>query len=223
MSGVGAPKPLLIVAGMAREARGLDDRHSVVLSGADAALLRSRLFELAPSDYAGVVSFGLAGGLDPALKPGDLALGTRALAPGAAYDAHPKFIEWLAQRARKSGLAFATGPVAGVELPVMTVADKSALRGRTRAIAVDMESHAAGDFAARARLPFAIVRVVSDPAERALPQLVAHAIGADGRVRLGYLLAALARAPGQLGALLQTGRDSRAAFRTLRKCGDLFG
>lgn len=215
-------KPLLIVAGLAREARAAGKGVSCVLSGADGALLRARLAEIDPADYAGVVSFGLAGGLEPTLKPGALVLGARAVVAGATYDCAPQLVARLAAGLRARRLAFTQGVVAGVERPALGVADKAALRARTRAIAVDMESHVAGDFAARARLPFAILRATSDPADRALPALAAAALDGEGRVRLGHVLGALARRPGDAGALLAAGRDARAAFRSLRKCRGMF-
>ena len=215
-------KPFLSVAGRAREARLAGAGVECVLSGADALLLQGRLIEIDPAAYAGIVSFGLAGGLDPAMRPGDLLIGTRAVDRGATYDAHPKLSQWIGDRLAARGLVARTGVTAGVWAPVLTVADKRALQQRTRALAVDMESHLAGDFAARARLPFAIVRVIADPAERALPPLASHAIGAHGQVRLWHVLSRLARAPGQIGALTQAGRDSRAAFATLKRCGGLF-
>lgn len=215
-------KPLLIVAGLEREARAAGAGVVSVVSGADCALLRARLSEIDPAACAGVVSFGLAGGLEPALAVGALVLGTRAVVSGAAYDCDGALVSRLAESLRTRRIAFTQGVVAGVDAPVLDVAGKQALRARTRGIAVDMESHLAGDFATRARLPFAILRAVSDPAGRALPALAAQAVGADGRVRLGHVLGALARRPGDLGPMMQAGRDSRAAFRTLRACGGMF-
>lgn len=219
MSGV---KPFLIVAGLRKEARAAGAGRVCVLSGADGATLRARLGALDPRSYAGVVSFGLAGGLDPALAPGDLVIGARAVAPGALYDAAPAFVDHLAAGARAAGLAFICGAVAGVDALAMTPAAKAALRARTRADVVDMESHIAGDFAARARLPFAMVRVVCDPAERALPPAAARAITPAGAVALAVVLREVARAPASLGALARAARDSRAAFKTLKACAPLF-
>lgn len=215
-------KPLLIVAGLEREARAAGKGVATVLSGADCALLRVRLSGVDPAAFAGVVSFGLAGGLEPALPAGALVLGARAVVSGAAYDCHPALVSRLAEGLRARRIAFTQGVVAGVDAPVLDIAGKQALRARTRGIAVDMESHVAGDFAARARLPFAILRAVSDPAGRALPALAAQAVGPDGRVRLGGVLAALARRPGDLGPMMRAGRDSRAAFRALDACRGMF-
>ena len=60
------------------------------------------------------------------------------------------------------------GGLAGVEQVVAARACKAALRSETGAAAVDMESHIAAAYAAEAGLPFAALRVISDPATRAL-------------------------------------------------------
>src|SRR5256885_9970689 len=60
---------------------------------------------------------------------------------------------------------------AGVEQVIAARACKAALRLETGAAAVDMESHIAAAYAAEFELPFAALRVISDPASRALPAL----------------------------------------------------
>ena len=58
----------------------------------------------------------------------------------------------------------------------------------TGAVAVDMESHIAAAYAAEAGLPFAALRVVSDPAGRALPALAMAAIKPNGDIDLRKVL-----------------------------------
>ena len=98
-----------------------------------------------------------------------------------------------------------------------------ALRNATGAIAVDMESHVAAAFAAQHRLPFAAVRVVCDPAHRALPALVESALRPDGGVSLTGVLASLCRRPLQLLAMPGLARDAAEGFRALRRCRELLG
>lgn len=211
---------LLVVAGLAREARlaVVPDAASIV-SGGDPQLLARRLAAVDSAGVDGVLSFGLAGGLDPGLRPGDLVVGTAAIAEQARFDASDRLTDQLRKAIRSAGLPASDGVFAGVDAPVLTPAAKAALRAKSGARAVDMESHVAGRWAADHGLPFAILRAVGDPAERALPTLAARALTPDGEVALGRVLAGLARAPGDLGALLAAGRDSRSAFLTLEKAG----
>jgi hypothetical protein len=92
------------------------------------------------------------------------------------------------------------------------------MHAATDAIAVDMESHIGAAYAADHALPFAAVRVISDPAERALPSLAKGALKADGRVDFAAVLFGLARAPSELTTLLRAGGDAGRAFAGLRRC-----
>jgi hopanoid-associated phosphorylase len=190
-------------------------------SGADAALLRVALERVMEEPYAAVVSFGLAGGLSKALRPGDLVIGDAAFADGARFPTDSSLTALFQEGLAGAGGKVAVGPVAGVDAPVLDVPAKALLRAETGALAVDMESHICAAFAARRGLRFAIIRVVSDPASRALPPLVTEAIKPDGRVAVARVLQELAGDPAQIGDLMRAGLDARAAFRTLRRCGSL--
>ena len=108
-----------------------------------------------------------------------------------------------------------SGAFAGVERIVATATEKAALRAQTGAIAADMESHVAERVARRHGLPFAIVRAVSDDAQRSLPPAALVGMRPDGGVHLGAVFRSLAKNPAQLPALIATGRDAEKAFRAL--------
>ena len=87
-----------------------------------------------------------------------------------------------------------------------------------------MESHIAAAYAAEAGLPFAALRVISDPASRALPALAMAAIKPNGDIDLRKVLRGVARNPTTLRALVSTGIDFNRALRSLRGCrGFLLG
>ena len=86
-----------------------------------------------------------------------------------------------------------------------------------------MESHVAARAAARHGLPFTALRVVTDPAGRALPHAASVGMRADGHVDLPAILASLARDPRQLPGLIRTGLDARSAFAALLRCRQLLG
>jgi hypothetical protein len=110
------------------------------------------------------------------------------------------------------------GVLAGVEQVIAATACKAALRSETGAAAVDMESHIAAAYAAEAGLPFAALRVISDPASRALPALAMSAIKPNGDIDLRKVLRGVARNPTTLRALVSTGIDFNRALRSLRGC-----
>jgi hypothetical protein len=116
------------------------------------------------------------------------------------------------------------GGLAGVEQVIAARAGKAALRSETGAAAVDMESHIAAAYAADAGLPFAALRVIADPADRALPALAISAIKPNGDIDLRKVLRGVARNPTTLRALVSTGIDFNRALRSLRGCrGFLLG
>ncbi len=210
----------LVITGLAQESRiaaGPGVSH-VVCSGSDPGRLRSQLADLDPSGLRAVISFGIAGGLDPSLQSGDVVVATAVMADEGAWKVPPSVVEAMAGRVRASGIPVAEGPLVGVEEPVLLPATKASMHAATDAIAVDMESHIGAAYAARHALPFAAVRVISDPADRALPSLAKGALKADGRVDFAAICSGLARAPSELSTLLRAGGDAGRAFAGLRRC-----
>ncbi|KPF79095.1 hypothetical protein IP88_02570 [alpha proteobacterium AAP81b] len=155
-----------------------------------------------------LVSIGLAGGLDPALQVGDVVVGSDVVAGNATGN-------WRCDPAIVVAPAARHGRVVGVALPAATPAEKAALHAATGALAVDMESHVVAAVAAAHGLPFAVVRVIGDTAATALPPAARVPLGKDGSVRLASVLAALARHPGQLPALLRLAGETRRAMAAL--------
>jgi hypothetical protein len=114
--------------------------------------------------------------------------------------------------------------LAGVEQVVLEQAGKARLRATSGASAVDMESHIAAAYATAAGLPFAALRVISDPATRALPAIARNAVKPNGSIDLKKVLRGLVRNPLTLRALVSTGVDFNRALRSLRGCrGFLLG
>ena len=130
-----------------------------------------------------VISWGVCGGLDPRLRPGDLILGAEVVSAEGRINTDEAVTSSLAQRLIDAGARVAVERVAGVSSPVSTARAKAELRLATGAAAVDMESLIAGRFALERRTPFAILRAVADPADRDLPPLVFSAVDSDGRIK----------------------------------------
>ena len=171
-----------------------------------------------------LLSFGLAGGLDPQLRAGAVVL-PHSVLDGATgvYTTYGPWRERLAAQA--AGVADAAGIVAGTLLsvaqPLTSVAMKIQARTRSGAGAVDMESFAIAEVAARMGVKFAVARVVIDSAADALPLSVIQATGAYGDVSLLRLLAGLLGAPADLPRLMHLPQRYRAARRALRALGQV--
>ena len=219
-----APGPVLVVTGMKREAACAMGEGVVVLcSGASVARLRVELDRLHGRRFSAIVSFGLAGGLDYALRPGDIVVADAVVSSGARHETHGRLSGALTEAVAAAGCSAVAGAIVGVDEPAMDTMSKAWLRESSRAHAVDMESHLAAEYARDWKIPFVALRAISDPASRALPPLAAKALTPEGDVDGKIVARELLRAPRQIGELILAGLDSRAAFGSLGRCGPLLG
>jgi len=206
---------LLIACGLTREAR-IFARPGVmaVPGGGDSLRLENLLEDTVRGfgPFAAILSAGIAGALDPALRPGDVVIGTTPERL-PSDDESAVLLDTLQRRLPNAH----TGTIIGSDRIVATLEDKRRLRAATGALAVDMESHVAARVAERHRLPLAILRTISDGADHVLPPAALVGMKPDGGMALGAVLASLARDPAQLPALIRTGRDAGRAFRALQR------
>ena len=213
------PRPVLIVTGLVQEARiAAGPGMTVICSSSDPQQLRALLTVFDPTTIRGVLSFGVAGGLDPTLKSGDVVVATEVLAGDDRWLAGFSFSEDLIASVGLGRRRIVRGMLAGAEEVVSASHVKAALHSETGAAAVDMESHIAADYAAKARLPFAALRVISDPASRELPALAASVIKPNGDIDLRKVVHGIVRDPLALLDLVSTGLDFNRALRSLRGC-----
>jgi adenosylhomocysteine nucleosidase len=211
---------VLVVCGLKREAAILVGPGRVTVCG-DAATLRARLAEAAQSRLSLAISWGVCGGLDPRLHPGDLILGTEVVSDGRAIRTDVALTSSLARGLASAGTRIAVERMAAAERPALTAGDKAELRHATGAAGVDMESLIAGRFALEQGIPFVIARAVADPADRDLPPLVLKAVDSLGQIDAAALLRELIRSPRQFAGLRAIAFDSRSAFQTLNRCRSL--
>ena len=228
---------ILVACGLTREAAIIARPGLVVVAGGGDAARLERELEAAAGGVSAVLSCGVAGALDPALRAGDVVVGDLHIShrpgegrgPVAASERIERcpspqppsrlgpglrrgggLVEWLAAALPNAH----PGTVVGADQIIASATEKAALHAHTGAIAVDMESHIAARVAARHNLPFAILRTISDSADHALPPAALVGMKPDGGVALGAILASLARNPAQLPALIRTGREAASAKTT---------
>jgi adenosylhomocysteine nucleosidase len=192
----------------------LGDGALLAVSGMGGALAADAARHLVDAGAAALMSFGLAGGLDPALRAGTVVLPTAVISRGGEH-----FLTSTGWREQLGRAIAKQRPVAGGTLltslaAIGAVADKAAAFRETGAVAVDMESLGVAEVAAAHHLPFIAVRVIVDTAADVLPQAV-MAASRGGHVNLGRLIGGLAVAPLDLIALIRLGQRYRAATRSL--------
>jgi hypothetical protein len=115
------------------------------------------------------------------------------------------------------------GVLLGVQTPIAHPGEKRELYLKTGAIAVDMESHIVAAVGLAHELPVAAIRVITDPAKRALPASAVAAMRPNGTTNIGAMLRSVLKRPKELPALFQTALDARAARATLVRGRHLLG
>lgn len=196
----------------------LGEGSLLALSGIGLAAAAAAAQALVDAGVSALMTFGMAGGLDPALKSGSVVIPCELLsADGARYPACRLWRERVA--AAVSPLCAVTeGNLLTSTHAIDTPAEKTAALRSTGAAAVDMESAAVAEVAARHNLPFIAVRVIVDTAADILPRAVVAASRA-GRLHVGRLIVGLILAPRGIAALIRLARRYRIAMRSLRAIG----
>jgi adenosylhomocysteine nucleosidase len=204
--------PVLAVTCLAFEGRIAAGRGVRIFCASERERLAARI-EAAAGGCCGIVSFGVAGGLDPLLMAGDLVVASAVVTDQDRYRTDEAWARALL--AAVPGAVHAD--ISGIDAPLVEPADKRSLRRAHRTAAVDTESHIAAAIAARRGVPFAAVRVVLDPAHRSLPPAALLPLRRDGSADVGAVLASVRRQPAQLPNLMRIVADVSLAWSTLTR------
>ena len=210
--------PVIVVTGTRREGMVLADTGVQVLSaGGDTAGLARRLADLAPH-AAGLISFGMAGAIDRSLALGDWVVGKRLVGSfPATCDA--RWASVLMERIPGARL----GAVQADGRLLSDPYEKEQISTRSAALVVDMESHIVAEAAAKAGIPFAILRCVSDTTGMQLPPAVDVMMRPDGSIDIGAVAASLAGSPGQIPSFTRTLMAFAKAYGTMGKGAQAIG
>jgi adenosylhomocysteine nucleosidase len=214
--------PLGIVTGLASEAECLDAISAdpgvrVLCAGPGPSRAADCARRLLSEGCSALISFGIAGGLDPALDAGALIVARSVVtADGRRLTVAEAWRQRLIDGLGGDPVAI-DADIAGADNPAVTSEDRNALRKTTGAAAVDMESHAVAQVASAQGVPFLLVRAIADPGERNLPPWIPSTVGSDGRPRLRAVAAGLLGHPWDLPVLVRLAVDSRRALATLRR------
>lgn len=203
--------PMIAAAGLDFEAQAARGLGIKVVRGLNRRKYLSELYEEARAGARGLISFGIAGGLSPNLKSGDVIVASSVKTERTTYNT---CTEWSA--ALLAAIPHARYlPVFGATGPVLTPAEKAALWRKTGSATVDVESRDAAEVATHYGLPYAVLRVVLDPAERAIPLTALCGADEDGKTCVKAVLKAVARRPRDIPGLVRIANDGRKANRAL--------
>jgi adenosylhomocysteine nucleosidase len=206
-------RKLLCVCGLAAEARIARAAGFSTVIGAGDQDRTIALVEAAVRHAYCLVSFGVAGGLAPQLRPGDMVISTEVVSDGGRWQTEDSFRVRAARLA--GGIGAIEGLVFGARCIIASSSEKRRIWEATGALAVDLESDVVARIAASASIPFVVVRTIADTAHRELPPAALIPLAEDGTPNLARVLASVIRRPGQLAALFGLARETRAALAAL--------
>ncbi|MGE5515771.1 MAG: nucleoside phosphorylase [Bacteroidota bacterium] len=191
-----------IVVGLRAEARLLRGCPLVACAGAEP---ENAARALLAAGATRLLSFGLAGGLDPALEPGALVLASEIVTAGNRWPTDPAWAADFPPLRR--------APLLGAAAPLLDRTAKAAAFRDTGAAAVDLESGAVAAAAAAAGVPLLALRAVADPAAQTVPAAVLKVVNPQGQIRLRAAMVALALHP---WAMVRLALQAQAGMTALR-------
>jgi adenosylhomocysteine nucleosidase len=213
-------RAVIAFVGMPFEARIAAGPGVVVFSRESRRELAAAAESAARRGYRGIISFGVAGGLASNLRPGDWVVAS------SIVDAQTSIATdraWSNKLLDAIGRAARHAPIVGVDDPIAEPASKRELHRVTGAAAVDMESHVVARLAAEHHVAFAAVRVIVDPADRAIPPAALVGMNADGRTNVPAILRELIARPSQLSRLARIAFDAFVARSEMQRVRQLLG
>jgi adenosylhomocysteine nucleosidase len=172
----------------------------------EVALRAVMVAELSSSKLEAIVSVGICGALDPALRVNQVLVAGKVVAvdPQDSFDCQQPTIEGEA----------VTGVVLSLDRVAWTVEEKTALRAQG-GDAVDMEAAGVAAKARQADVPFFCVKVVSDQADQPLPFDLNQMRTREGRFARGRIGSYAITHPNALPGLLRLKRRADDAAQTL--------
>lgn len=211
--------PVVVLVGLAFEARIAGGEGVLVVCRGTGRELSRTLEQALREGCRSIISFGVAGGLAPDLRAGDVVVAS------AIRDSHTiRATDPIWSRKLLAAVPdIRHGPVIGVNSAVVDPKTKRELYVRTGAVAVDMESHLVARAAHAHNLAFAAVRVVVDPAHRAVPEAALMAIGPAGNTEISPVLREIIARPSQLSAFIRIALDAYMARNALLRVRRIVG
>lgn len=210
---------VIAFVGLDFEARIASGPDTVVICRNSETEIAASLNRAIDRGARGIVSFGVAGGLAPHLRPGDWVVASSVI---DEQQIRPTDQAW--SKTMLGTIPGAThAPIAGVDTALTHPEAKRRMHLKSGAAAVDMESHLVARLALAHRLSFAAVRVIIDPAHRVVPEAALAGMRPGGGTSTTAVMRELIAHPSQLPGLLRIAVDAYAARRALLHARRMLG
>ncbi len=213
---------VIAATGLKSEARIAERSSGVkaVIGGGREERLAALLQQSLGDGVRGIISFGIAGGLRPGLKPGTIVVGTSVIhTSGRTYQPDARWSDRLFEALPNAE----SGPIAGSSTIIANRDEKRAIYLSSGAFAADMESHLVAQIATDYGLPFAVLRVIADTASQGMPPAAVNGLNPDGTPNIAGVLKSLAVEPSQLWDVIRIAGATRRAMKALFRCHRLLG
>lgn len=189
-------------------------QFKIIPSGSSSARANGAANTLISEGCTKLLSFGIAGGLDPALGVGDVVFSSHVVT--LLDEAYGKKAKGKIEKPNlRAGSRMVKGSMCGVDEIVCTPDEKAKIFKSSSAAAVDMESHAVARVAMKNGLPFFVIRSISDGSRDTLPAYVAKGVNPEGKPQVAPILKGLAADPFSLPLLLKLKNNTDTALKAL--------
>jgi len=193
---------------------GIDSRPLIKCSGPGPDRVSVACNDLNNDKIMGIVSFGIAGGIDPKLRSGSVLL------PKAVVTADGAFFQtddtWRRSVAKNWPVAREQSRQLGVNKLIKSTDEKMQLFQSTGAHALDMESHVIAAYAKKRGIPFLILRSIADSAKDTVPEIALAGMSKNGRATSLSFLRKLIQHPSSLTQVAKLAYTSNTAMRALK-------
>jgi len=229
---------VLVVVGMDDERAIVASRNEnnsvveIITGTANATILRDRLQQLDSKNIKAVFSFGVAGALDPTLKPSDLLVSEQVFSRVSDAGNGDVEVSWNVDQnalmiaylqAQKADLKIRKGIFYGTDTAArdQTADVMTSFYQLTGAHLIDNESHIAAQYASEHHLPFLAIRAVSDSVHNPLPPAALLPLDSEDGSPDGVAIAkSVLLNPLQIPALIRTAFGYQKALKSLRDFRD---
>ncbi|MBX7146769.1 MAG: hypothetical protein K1X44_05620 [Alphaproteobacteria bacterium] len=174
-------------------------------------------WDLVEQGAKGLLSFGLAGGLTPEIKSGDIIIPDQVLTKNDMFTTdyiwHQNIVRYLSV----NNLSIKQNKLLGSDIPLISVEQKKSMHDIFNVSCVDMESHHVARVAQQAKLPFLVIRVIIDTYNDQMPSFIIKAMQQDGTITIIPLFKGIMVEPTSIYNMAKLGINFFKAIKQLRR------